>query len=211
MSLVIFNSPESIQTNLSTTGPVGANAFDKTITVKQGPAGLTSDTITLHKKAIVTATADVDSPLGSNQRINVAAGDGNCYWLPWGPGKCYIGNLPSGKKYFFTYKINGCGVIIGGTKAQPIVAHANMVSNRLVTTNDNDETTRIQTAVYESFYMGLAAQLQMTGELTGSQVTVYTPREYLSGAGFGAVFGICPAGEWTFYGNSGGKTTKIWG
>jgi hypothetical protein len=226
-----------IRCNLQITGPIGSTADATPITVESRVVTRHSDVvhsepIKAYGNAVVNAHAKIGGLQGTTQRIEVATtGAPNCYWLPWGTGKVYMGQLGGNHDYFFTYTINGCGFMIGGTDTQPVVAHANLDSARLETAvmdglkklgNKptqavrafiNREVAKDQALTYEQFYGNLAAKLIDDGILTGPRVEVVTPDQYLirAGAGFGAVFGVKgPSGNWSFYGNWGGQTQKIW-
>lgn len=193
-----------------------------------------AESITVFVNDVVGASARIGALQGTTQRIEVAAGaleGNNCYWLPWGEGEIHMGQLGRDHDYFFTYTINGCGVMIGGTDTQPQVAHANLDCARLnaavlegnkklgakpsISARDAvaREIERDQALIYEQFYGNLAAKLIEKGDLSGGRIAVVTPDQYLirAGAGFGAVFGVKGiGGAWSFYGNWAGKTTKIW-
>ena len=220
--------PTLIVSNLQITGPK-APATTGTIQVQSRVVSTTSDRtytegIAQCQNAVVAATAAVGGLQGKTQKIEVAAGGAaNCYWLPWGSGKIFMGQLANDHEYFFTYTINGCGFIIGGTPAQPLVAHANLESDRL--TQAVTDAMRLgpragataakeQALIYEQFYGNLAAKLIEMNQMSGARLEVVTPQQYLidAGAGFGAVFGINKdkRGAWEFYGNWANQTKKIW-
>jgi hypothetical protein len=220
------NNPTLIQTNLKIRGPKGA-APTTTLTINSTVVTKTTnntyaETIGVIPGAVVAAKATVGGVQGDGQWIEVAAvGDANCYWLPWGEGKVYMGSLGSAHEYFFTYAINGCGVIIGGATGAPVVAHANLDCKRL---NDaasvlmksgpsaGPAVAKEQALIYEQFYGNLAAKLIQDAVLSPTRLEVVTPQQYLidAKASFGAVFGIRKSGGWEFYGNWAKKTTKIW-
>ena len=223
------NAPTLIATNLQITGPAAPPTAPGGIDVATRVVTPTSDTvysetIAQGQHAVISATASVGGLLGKTQKIEVAAGGAaNCYWLPWGPGKVFMGQLGNAHEYFFTYTINGCGVIIGGTEAQPLVAHANLASDRLL--DAAVEASKLgkagaaglakeQALIYEQFYGSLAAKLIQTNQMSGARLEVVTPQQYLidAGAGFGAVFGVNrnKGGAWEFYGNWANQTRKIW-
>jgi len=224
------NKPTLINKNLRISGPPGANPGTGGITVQTRVVSPNSDvvhseTIKQIPNAVVPACATIGAATGHEQPILVSGtGEPNCYWLPWAEGRVYLGQLGNKYEYFFTPRMNGCGVIIGGTAAQPFVAHANLESDRL---NDalarviglglgkeaEEEATAAEHAlIYEQFYGNLAAKLIQNGLLSGARLKVLTPQEYLidAKAGFAAVFGINKGGAWKFYGNWGRRTRLIW-
>jgi hypothetical protein len=240
MKLEDFKSnPTGIRSNLQITGPNSSVSDSETISVESRVVSHDSDvvhteTIKAFSNSVISASAAIGSLQGTTQKIVVSSGgmEGrNCYWLPWGDGKIYIGQLGREHEYFFTYTINGCGFIIGGTHTQPRVAHANLNSKRLNSSADLgakklgpkstlEERTKVYRAVaeeqaltYEQFYGNLAAKLIDTNKLNGPRIEVVTPDQYLirADAGFGAIFGVKGVGDaWAFYGNWGTVTKQIW-
>jgi len=231
--------PTEIRDNLQITGPGGANAGAVKVTVDTRVVSPTSDvvhseTIDAYGNAVVSAYAKIGGLQGKTQKIEVTEAPTeakNCYWLPWGEGKVYMGQLGLDHEYFFTYTINGCGLFIGGTANQPQVMHANLNSDRLIASavqgnlrlgqkptpldiqRVSREVAKEQSITYEQFYGNLAAKLIQTDQLSGPRVEVVTPDQYLIRAqsGFGAVFGVKGIGNtWTFYGNWGAETRQIW-
>jgi hypothetical protein len=222
------NTPTLIQTNLQITGPK-APATTGTIQVQTRVVSKTSDqtyteSIAQCQNAVSAGTASIGGLQGKTQRVEVAeGGTANCYWLPWGSGKVFMGQLANAYEYFFTYTINGCGVMIGGTPAQPLVVHANLESDRLdqavadamkLGPKAGAAAAREQGLIYDQFYGNLAAKLIDMGQMSGARLEIVTPQQYLidAGAGFGAVFGVNKnkGGAWEFYGNWANKTRKIW-
>lgn len=238
----LSDNPASIRNNLQITGPGGATTGEEVVSVDSvvvTPDASTThtETIKLYKNAVAAANVSVGGLQGTTQKIEVkTVGPKNCYWLPWGSGKTYIGTLGGLYDYFFTYTINGCGVFIGGTANAPIVAHANLESDRLqvpvsdamgklagVTGRDAGavaqraaimrQVGKAQAITYDQFYGNLGAALIDDEQLGGAKIEVVTPDQYLirAEAGFGAVFGVKDdANAWKFYGNWGGSTRQIW-
>jgi hypothetical protein len=216
------SNPTQIRVDLKISGPISSVSDSETIHVKSRVVSKDSDvvhtdSIKTFANAVMSATAAMGALQGTTQRIEVAAGgkdSPNCYWLPWGTGKLYMGQLGGAHDYFFTYTINGCGVLIGGTDTQPQVAHANLSSKRLDCTGvPPEEIAKKQALVYEQFYGNLAATLIGTNKLNGHRIEVVTPDQYLirAGAGFGVIFGVKGIGDaWMFYGNWGRQTKRIW-
>jgi hypothetical protein len=222
------NNPTLIVSNLQITGPK-APPTTGTIQVQTRVVSPTSDvthteSIAQCQNAVVAAAAVIGGLQGKTQRIEVASGGtANCYWLPWESGKVFMGQLANAHEYFFTYTINGCGFIIGGTPAQPLVAHANLESKRLDKAVEDAMkpgskgmagVATEQATIYEQFYANLAAKLIDLNQMSGVRLEVVTPQQYLidAGAGFGALFGVNKnkGGAWEFYGNWAGQTKKIW-
>lgn len=228
------NDPTNVRVSLQIRGMSGAAGVGETLNVDTRVVTPTTDTveretIKFFSNAVAQGTLSVDGAQGTTQPLSVTAGGtANCYWLPWGSGKVYCGNLGNAHDYFCTWTINGCGVIIGGTAAAPFVAHANLESARLTAATDvaiaalntpafpaaMKKAGRAQALTYEKFYGSLAKVLiDDKGLPSDRPITILTPDTYLirAGAGFGAVFGVKSATHnWTFYGNWGGKTQQIW-
>lgn len=224
----LMNSPTMVTDNMAIMGPAGVDTSPGYVDVSCSVSDPTSSTtftnnIAVIEKAITRGTAAFKQS-GAKQIVTITEDPGgNCYWLPWGSGKVFMGLVGQSCAHFFTYTINGCGVIIGGTPTKPIVAHANLKSKRL---DDVAEAASKhpdimiggamlaegQALIYEQFYGSLAAELINTGRMSGAKLTVIAPREYLleSGASFGAIFGIRKGANWEFYGNWAKKTRKIW-
>ncbi len=219
--------PTLVWVNLKIRGPAGL-APNSTLSIQskvvtKESTNVYNETIGLIPNAVISACAAVGGLQGDTQWIEVTtAGKVNCYWLPWGEGKIYMGQLGPDHEFFFTYTINGCGVIIGGTQAQPVVGHANLACQRL-----DDAVTdalklgpaaagaaaaKAQAIIYDQFYGNLAAKLIQDDRLSGARLEMVTPQQYLvdAKAGFGAVFGVNKGGAWEFYGNWAKQTTKIW-
>jgi len=220
------NNPLLISVNLKIQGPAGLQptstlSINSTM-ISPESTKTYAETIDMMPNAVVAGRAELGALQGDAQFIQVSAsGTANCYWLPWGNGKVYLGQLGTAYDYFFTYTINGCGVLIGGTQAQPIVVHANLNCKRLNDAveeamkqggNIGENIAHAQAIIYDQFYGNLAARLIQDNRLSGARLEVVTPQQYLvdAKAGFGAVFGINNAGSWEFYGNWAKHTTKIW-
>lgn len=220
------NHPTLVYVNLKIKGPAGL-APNSTLNIKSTvvtpkSTEVYNETIGMMPNAVTSACAAMGSLQGDTQWINVTAtGNANSYWLPWGEGKVYLGQLGLDHEFFFTYTINGCGVIIGGTTAQPVVAHANLDSKRLDDAVANAVkhgasagaiAAKDQAIIYDQFYGNLAAKLIEDNRVSGARLEVVTPQQYLvnAKAGYGAVFGINKSGAWEFYGNWAKQTKKIW-
>jgi hypothetical protein len=224
------SNPLLISKNLKIKGPNGlkgtATVTVSTPVITPKSTDFFQETVTLVRDAVVEANASMTDPRGELIEVS-STGAANCYWLPWASGKVYVGQVGNMHDYFFTYTINGCGVIIGGTEANPIVGHANLDSKRLDAAAEKasklakdptkyaaaaQDAAKEQALIYDHFYGNLAAQLIHDEMMSGARLEVVTPQQYLidAGAGWGAVFGIQAGGRWTFYGNWANKTRKIW-
>jgi hypothetical protein len=173
--------------------------------------------------AVVPGKADVSDATNDIKRVTVTAGDdNNCYWLPWGEGYLYWGQLGDAYNYFFTYTINGCGVVIGGERDAPVVFHANLdcdrlnqvaiAASKLPPSESGKFAAKEQSIIYDQFYGNLAAKLIDRDDVAAGHVEVITPNRYLilAGAGYGAVFGIRKEAGWEFYGNWAKSTARVW-
>jgi hypothetical protein len=133
------------------------------------------------------------------------------YYLPWNSGEAYAMQLGDTSDYFFTVQLNGCCFMVGGTRSNPLVIHANYDSPRLqpdltgLTTQKQkeDATFSHQLNRYKLFYGNMAHEL-INKNLLDSKlpISVFDPAYYLSPTSSSAsVFGIRKAGQWTFYYN----------
>jgi hypothetical protein len=109
------------------------------------------------------------------------------YFLPWGDGTTYCGQLGINADYFFTPTLNGCTFAYNGAGPNPSVAHANFV----------DATTRTDQAAIDADLLGKfgAAAAQTLIKAT------YKPPVYAHGAmDYRAmVIGIRSGNSWNFY------------
>lgn len=155
----------------------------------------------------------------------IAAGTFRGYWLPWHSGYAFRISLGSSADYFMTAKMNGCGIIIGGSRTNPLVIHANEdnVSVPAFRPSENiavegRRIRNIQSNEYKLAYGTLAAQAIAAGWFgTGTpNVSVIDPEFYLSDTlQTMSVFGVRRNAEWTFYANlhsitKKGFTLEIW-
>ncbi len=66
------------------------------------------------------------------------------YFLPWGTGYTFCGQLGNAADFFFTPTVNGCTFAHSGNGPNPSVAHSNFVQNQLIdqAAIDNDLVTK---------------------------------------------------------------------
>lgn len=173
-------------------------------------AGETIELIKLLDGDIEASASLADAP-GGGLRVEVSdSGDLNCYALPWRGGAAYLAKLQSRHDLFVTPKLNGCGFIVAGDTGNPTVVHANTKSDRLVPSDNVQETYDNYNAVYGQVYGTLAAQLIEKGHLPSHNLQILKPDDYLDPASsMAAVFGVCH-GSWKFYYNCRNTTKELW-
>lgn len=133
------------------------------------------------------------------------------YYLGWKADEAHLMTLPAigPNDWFFTAKMNGCCVYVGGDAGTPTVIHANTASDKLEDIEfENgtpiEEKMRLladhQQALYRKIYAKLAQKFQEHGHLTGNNISVFDPPNYRLLNGYEAyVFGRRKNGNWTFY------------
>jgi hypothetical protein len=144
------------------------------------------------------------------------------FYLNWKPNKGYWMKLTGSPavRFFFTARMNGCGVLIYGLPTSPTVVHANVDMNNLLAQPgfDNVQATKEyeekKKAMYRSYYLNVAAGLSDTPifqaaslsrvglDDSGASSSTFDPSVYYKFDGsFAHVFGIRDSvtGNWTFY------------
>jgi hypothetical protein len=92
MKLSDFSTnPAGIRHNLRITGPAGSKVVSRTLSIDTRVVtpksnDVHSETIKMIDDAVVTGSASVADAPNEIKQVTVAAGDSNCYWLPWGEG-----------------------------------------------------------------------------------------------------------------------------
>jgi len=127
-------------------------------------------------------------------------GSFNAYHLPWAPNCTYHMTLAGDYGYFFTAPMNGCAVMIRGSRTTPTVYHANYQLSEdapeligLSMDHTIERRHRRRREFYTQFETDIAADV------------VFHPDFYLAPNGvasrFSSVFGFCAqwTREWTFY------------
>jgi hypothetical protein len=155
-------------------------------------------------------TAAVASETGHQITVNGARGTGgNAYLLPWAPDTMCVGEVQQAHDLFFTYRLNGCGIIVSGGRSNPTVVHANTKSDAIPVTHD----MQAMTAAYRTIYQGMAAHLATLGIVDPPSSRLFVPGDH-GYVGLAAVFGARSGGKWTFYATIGGTgaaaTVQIW-
>lgn len=133
----------------------------------------------------------------------------NAYLLPWGANKICYSRLNAAHDLFFTAAMNGCGVMIAGARATPLVVHANAYDHHTISGLAGMEKAEKR----QEIYAGFVDYLQGQHIIQNDNVATWYPGSDYAGAKSG-VFGARKAGGWVFYGhaNQGNKATTqvIW-
>lgn len=97
-------------------------------------------------------TAAVASETGHQITVNGLRGTGgNAYLLPWAPDTMCIGEVQQAHDLFFTYRLNGCGIIVSGGRSNPTVVHANTKSDAIPVTHDMQAMTAACRTIYQAW------------------------------------------------------------
>lgn len=155
-------------------------------------------------------TAAVTGETGQQVNVDCNQGmGGNAYLLPWASNTMCVCEVQQKHDLFFTYRLNGCGIIISGGRSNPTVVHGNTKSDSIpVTTN-----VGVMSAAYRGIYVGMAQALEAIGIGDPGNRTVFAPGDngYI---GFAGVWGVKTGGKWDFYANiwgtAGATVMKIW-
>lgn len=155
-------------------------------------------------------TANVTGETALQINVDSAAGDsGNAYLLPWASNKMCVGELGQEHDLFFTYRLNGCGIIISGGLCNPTVVHANTKSNSIPVTNNVNQMAQ----AYRTIYVAMAQRLEGMGIGDAANRIVFAPGDQ-GYTGFAGVWGARTGGRWTFYANiwgtNGASVVKLW-
>lgn len=132
------------------------------------------------------------------------------YYLGWKADHAYALDLnDKGKKFFVTAPLNGCAILINGSRKCPLVVHANF-SDQLpepkyldnATMEENlriRDETRLQqwTEIYSAYTVDLMKRYLFD---RNQPVGIFDPAFYFSLRGSqGRVFGLRDTDGWTFY------------
>lgn len=220
------------QLKIQTIAPDKSKYTYKTINVsvqeKDNSLDLITESINLYQLPTDSATRsiylveDINNVYRFQPEKAKKATEFNTYFLPWNSGEAYMLKLADDADYFFTPQLNGCCVMINGTRQNPVIIHANYDSERLQIDIEGmslEEQLKAyrkhQFKQYTRFYGNMAHQL-IDDNIFDSQAapSIFDPEFYLSHGGLATVFGIQKNGEWTFYynlqkGNSN-VTAELW-
>lgn len=210
-------SPTQIAREIRATGPAGTGNAPGNIPITSMSSGaVRNETIMLVvMPSVVNGSAAVaDNADYVGVTVTAAPAGGDCLWLPWGSGKAYLTQLNSSQDLFFTWTLNGCGILISGPRTGPTVVHANADIDRLaqaVVMNDPVGTAKRQSEIYGHFYKHLLATLVSKGHMPKDNSGMLLPETYLGAdSGRGAVFGVRTGSNWTFYWNARKRTKQLW-
>lgn len=157
----------------------------------------------------VAAEAYADAPPSYSITGNVGASGANAYLLPWGANKICYTKIAQAHSLFLTHAMNGCGVIIGGDRANPTIVHANAYDTENLDNLEGEAKAQKRCEIYATFI----DYLQTQGVLGDGEVATWYPGADYKGAKSG-VYGVRKSATWIFYGhaNLGSKavTKVIW-
>lgn len=150
-----------------------------------------------------------DAPPSYSIAATVGSSGANAYLLPWGANKICFTKIAQAHDLFLTHAMNGCGVIIGGDRANPTIVHANAFD----TENLDDLVGEAKAAKRCEIYGTFVTYLRQQGILDDGSIATWYPGTDYQGAKSG-VFGVRKSASWIFYGhaNLGSKavTKVIW-
>ncbi len=145
-------------------------------------------------------TAVVSGESGQQVDVTCARGmGGNAYLLPWASNTMCVCEVQQKHDLFFTYRLNGCGIIISGGRCNPTVVHGNTKSDSIPVTLD----AAVMGAAYRGIYVQMAQALEAIGIGDPTNRTVFAPGDH-GYVGFAGVWGVKSGGKWDFYAN-------VWG
>lgn len=155
-------------------------------------------------------TAAVTGETGQQVNVDCTRGTGgNAFLLPWAANTMCVCEVQQAHDVFFTYRLNGCGIIISGGRSNPTVVHGNTKSDSIPVTTD----VGVMGAAYRGIYVGMAQALEAMGIGDAANRTVFAPGDH-GYIGFAGVWGVKTGGKWDFYANiwgTGGATVvQIW-
>jgi hypothetical protein len=158
--------------------------------------------------------AVTESVLGPNCTVSQApSGAENTYGLPWETGYAARTSLAGAQTRFVTPCLNGCGVFISGTRAAPVVVHANCQATALLSGFTNQLGTYFR--LWSDVYVTVASQLVAKRLIPDAGLAMFLPTDYMvEGVSEATVFGVCEASNWSFYATlnraAAGQTRRIW-
>ena len=138
---------------------------------------------------------------------------GEFYGLPWTVGYAARTQLGPTHRRFLTPTLNGCCVIVSGTRAAPVVVHANAQAATLLAPLGGDLPRYF--ARWSDVYVTVVSQLTAQGLIPDDDLEMLTPSMYsVPGVANAAVFGVQEGASWSFYyvmnQAAGGTTQRFW-
>ncbi|WP_437574759.1 hypothetical protein [Sorangium sp. So ce887] len=136
-------------------------------------------------------------------------------YLPWSAREACRMELDNTADIFLTDRLNGCGIIFAGSRANPSVVHANhytgvedLDATYRARHNDVQQYARVN-ALRENEYRSLARAIGL------NRGTIFSPRQYFAAGQPARVFGVRRRVGWTFYAITrpaagGFSTAPIW-
>jgi hypothetical protein len=147
---------------------------------------------------------------------NGSRGSRPAVYLPWASNEAHLIHLRAGADIFLTDRLNGCGMIFHGPRANSTVVHANHYTGvddldaRYRRLSDVQQFARVN-ALREQEYRALAQRLGF-----GYHCSVFSPVDYYAAGQPARVFGVKQRAGWTFYAITrpaaagGYVTAQIW-
>ena len=146
---------------------------------------------------------------------------GDAWLLPWQADHVVWGTLDNSAVKFLTYAVNGCGVLVSGTRQNPVVVHANAspgkvsapvfgVRGKHPCIINEDVRAGERRNIYDGFVTYLHGRV--TNFDRDNVATWYPGTDY----SLGGVFGERSSGTWRIYGHAHGDksnnstTAVIW-
>jgi hypothetical protein len=165
------------------------------------------------QNSIMVGTINEDLSIAGEWNLTGTANPaGDALLLPWAENRICWGELTGAQDKFLTYQMNGCGLIVSGSRASPIVVHANENGDNLTTklTSLTDKKSAAARARERcAIYQDVLTHLQSTIPGFAGDVATWFPGEDYS---YGGAFGVKTSGVWKIFGHSAfGKnsTTKL--
>jgi hypothetical protein len=164
--------------------------------------------------------AEGSATMGKNQGAAIdlpcdgsVTASANAYLLPWFKDKLCVSNLAQKHRFFFTSKLNSCGIFIAGGLCNPTVVHANAYAAIDIPDDVGEAGKRQLIGQFQTIYEGMAQGLVARGELDPDNLVIFRPG-VLGYEGDAAVFGVRPSSNWAFYAVIGSAKNppvhKIW-
>ena len=136
----------------------------------------------------------------------------NFYSLPWEAGYAARSQLGTLRTRFVTPSVNGCAIFVSGTRANPVIVHANSQPDMLIPFSEN---LPLYFRVLGDVYTVIASKLVNLGYMSDTNFGTLMPADYMyEGAAGASVFGVRDGADWSFYvtvnGPAVGTTRRFW-